>query len=250
MIRAARAGGAVIQKYFGQTLHQRVKSDFSDVQTQADIESERAVVRSLRRSFPRDTIIGEEGTEVHGTSGYELVIDPLDGTNNFTLGVPYIGVTIVRVHEGRLLDGVVLHAMTGTVYHATAGLGAYRDSTRIRVSRTQTIARATVGYTIGYQSSLTSFTRQFTRLIHGGFKRVTNFWSPALDLCMIADSRNQAQVVLGNELYDYGAGKLIAREAGAIITDLHGRPEREETASNFLISCSQPIHRELVRLMK
>lgn len=250
MIRAARSGGAVIQKYFGQTLARKVKKDASDYQTRADLESERLIVRHLRRSFPGFAITGEEETRVRGDGPYRFIIDPLDGTNNFVLGIPYVGVSIGLLRGHKLIAGVVYDVFKRQMYHAAAGGGTWCDGRRLRVAQTRSIRQVTVGLTNDYVVSRVGHIQRYEALYRLGVKRVTVNWSPALDICSVAAGRSEAMVVHGNQLYDFAAAKLIAREAGAIITNLQGKPERRETTSNFLISCGTSIHRELVRVLK
>ena len=75
-------------------------------------------------------------------------------------------------------------------------------------------------------------------------------WSPALDLSLLAQGKIEAMIVYGSELYDFAAGKLIAREAGAKITDFQGRPERDDTNNEFIVSNGTAIHDEVVNVLK
>ena len=88
LIEAAHAGGEILKKYFGQTLNLIEKSTASDFKTEADIGSERAILTILRNKFPKYNIHSEEEGKFDNGSEYTIIVDPLDGTNNFVLGIP------------------------------------------------------------------------------------------------------------------------------------------------------------------
>lgn len=249
MIRAAEAGGTVIRKYFGTTLQKTLKKSYSDYQTKADIGSERVIVKILRKAFPEHAITAEEETKQDGSSSYRFIIDPLDGTNNFVLGVPYVGVSIGLIKDNKLMYGVVRHPMLRQTFHAKRGGGAYRDGKKIHVSRIKTIANTTVGITINYDTSQKKYLQFYNRLVKSNPKRVTNYWSPALDLCMVADGRAEALVSYDNELYDFCAGKLMVMEAGGTITDIKGKKEADETNRYFVASNGTAIHSKLIKVL-
>ncbi len=250
MIRAAEAGGRVIRKYFGKQISRTVKSHHSDYRTRADVESEHSIVRVLRRSCPQHAIHSEEGTTADGTSGWRFIIDPLDGTNNFVLGVPYVGVSVALFDGQHMQYGVVCDAMQRRTFYARRQRGAFRDGRRIRVSRIRSLQRSTIGFTQDYGPPAGPALGLFQGLLRRGAKRVTNYWSPALDLCSIADGRAEALVVLGNQVYDFAAGALIVREAGGVITDLKGRAVTHDDNRWFVAANNRTVQRQLVPLLK
>ena len=94
IIKAAVAGGKITKKYFGKVLELEGKTRPSDFRTKADLESEKAIIKILEKSFPTYNIISEEAGEINKNSEYTFEIDPLDGTNNFVLGIPYFSIGI------------------------------------------------------------------------------------------------------------------------------------------------------------
>src|SRR4051794_10393440 len=107
MIRAAQAGGALVAQYFGQELEVIQKQMASDLKTRADDESEAAIIGILSEAYPEVGFYAEESGRSQSESPYYFVIDPLDGTNNFSLGLPTFVVSIALVHEQEILMGVL-----------------------------------------------------------------------------------------------------------------------------------------------
>src|SRR3989344_752859 len=101
LIKAAHAGGEILRKYFGKTLNPIEKSTLWDFQTEADVGSEKAILKILRRSFPKYNIHAEEEGKTDNGSEFTIVIDPLDGTNNFVLGIPNFSVSIAVLHKNK-----------------------------------------------------------------------------------------------------------------------------------------------------
>lgn len=249
IIAAAKAGGKVLQHYFGQSLETVIKSNASDFRTKADVQSEKAIIDLLGKKFPDYTIHSEEAGTIQRQSDYTFVIDPLDGTNNFVLGIPNFSVSIGLVQGDTIIAGVIYCPMVDYVYHATRGNGAYFDGTRLAVNNETNLANATVAYTCHYQWDAQEQVRLTGKLYGNDAKRVMVNWAPTYDFCMLAAGRIEAIVNSNTELYDFAAGKLIAMEAGAICTNQDGTPERADTNRKFIISSTDAMCRQLVTFM-
>jgi myo-inositol-1(or 4)-monophosphatase len=152
------------------------------------------------------------------------IVDPLDGTTNFLHGFPNYGVSICIAVDGVPQAGVVHDVARGGVLHATAGDGAFVDSSRLLVSTTDTPARALIGTGIPFKdvSQADHYLRQLRRLmpIVSGVRRAG---SAALDLSDVARGRFDAFWELFLNPWDLAAGVLLVREAGGRVTDLDGR---------------------------
>ena len=105
---AARAGGEIIQRYFREGVDIRSKQDASLV-SDADIESERAIVRLIREALPGHSVLGEEEQTADVDAEHLWIVDPLDGTNNFAHQVPHFAVSIAYYHCGKPQCGVIFN---------------------------------------------------------------------------------------------------------------------------------------------
>jgi myo-inositol-1(or 4)-monophosphatase len=248
MIAAARAGGAVLKNYFGQSLETIEKSMASDFRTKADLESEEAVLGMLIADFPDYNIYSEEMGRVDKHSDYTFVVDPLDGTNNFSLGIPNFSVSVGLMKGEELVAGVIYAPMIDQVFSAVKGQGAFQDGIRLHVSRESTMQRSTLSNCCSYSTPPPQATQRVKELYERGAKRVTNNWSPAFDFCLLANGRLEGMIVRDIELYDFAAGKLIALEAGATCTDFQGQPEPTDKNIRFVMSNGTAIHNILLEI--
>jgi myo-inositol-1(or 4)-monophosphatase len=198
------------------------KSSPTDHVTDADRASERLIVEGIRRARPDDAILGEEGTSQPGTSGLRWVIDPLDGTTNFVYGLPAYGVSIAVERDGVALAGVVVDAARAETFSATAGGGAWSAGVRLRCNHIDDLSLALVGTGFSYDAARRA--RQ-GKVVAGLLPRIRDLrrvGAAALDLCWVACGRLDAFYEAGLQPWDLAAGALIAREAGADVTDLAG----------------------------
>lgn len=249
IIAAAENSGEIIRKYFGNTLEIEEKSTIADFKTKADLESEQGIIALLSEKFPNYNILSEEAGSVDRQSEYTLVIDPLDGTNNFVLGIPNFTVSIGLLKGDRCVAGVTHAPLLNQTYSAEEGKGAFCNGKPISVSQETVLERSTVSYTCGYINNPQFEIKLLKKLQVSNVKRYLTNWSPAFDYCLLASGKIETIINNNNELYDYIAGKIIAREAGAIITDFRGKLQDDRQTSQFVASNKQEIHSQITALL-
>lgn len=197
-----------------------------DLRIQADIEG------FLRRVTPDVVFLGEEhgGGPLDESAEYVWALDPIDGTSNFAHGLPLCATSLALVHHGESVVGVITAPFLGMRYRAVRGEGAFRGTERISAADTTEPGRAIVSlgdYATGARAAEKNERRfTMTRTLAESVERVRMFGAAALDLAWVADGRTDACVILSNKPWDTGAGVLIAREAGAVVTDATGEPHR------------------------
>jgi myo-inositol-1(or 4)-monophosphatase len=250
LISAAHRGGRILVKYFGKTLSPTEKSTLWDFQTEADVGSEKEILKILRKAFPKYNIHAEEAGKTDNGSEFTIAIDPLDGTNNFVLGIPNFSVSIGVLHKGQGIAGVVYQPILRQTYYAEKGKGAYLNGKKIKVSKITDMSRATVAYTCGYRNSRKRIAIMLTDLMRRDHKRIAFNWSPAYDYCLLAAGKIESMITdSGTEIYDFSAGKLIALEAGAVLTDLYGKKEKDYRNDSFILSNNKTIHRHILKII-
>ena len=186
IIRAVKAGGKVLSKYFGKSLKTKVKSVNADVQTKADLESEKAILKILKKEFPKYNIWAEESGYLDKKSDYTFVLDPLDGTNNFVLGIPFFSVSLALLYKEEPLYSIIFNPVTKQLFHAEKGKGAYLNGKRIKVNKISNTKDITVAYITSYVNSKKYYIQLLKNLYKLDIKRHLLSWSPALDFCMLA----------------------------------------------------------------
>ena len=248
IISAAKAGGKIIKGYFGQSLVIEEKSAAFDVRTKADIESEAAILAVLKKAFPTYNIFSEECGFINKKSEYTFHIDPLDGTNNFVSGIPNFSVSIALVKGKETIFGVIYMPILDLAYYAAKGGGAFCNEVKIRKSEETVLERSCASFMCGYHCPRPYIIKTLGNLIRRA-KRVTVNWSVATDLCLVASGKIETALNKKTELWDFLAGKLIAKEAGCVVTDLTGRPEKDDFNREFLVSNNFEIHKKILPLV-
>ena len=170
------------------------------------------------------TMLAEEGSPDAATArGLVYVVDPLDGTTNFLHGFPWYAVSVGVLLDGEPVIGVVLNAATGELFQAMRGRGATRDGAAIRVSEIVDPKRALLatGFPFADAAQVAPYLAALPPIMTAtsGIRRAG---AAALDLCDVACGRFEAFWELRLSPWDFAAGALIAREAGAVVTDMRG----------------------------
>lgn len=221
------------------------KASATDVVTEYDEAAERHIVETLGHLRPGDSIIGEEGTDHDGDSGYAWYVDPIDGTTNFVYDQPSWSCSVAVAHEGRMVAGAVYAPRLDEMFSAAIGAGATRNGRTIRVSDRTEIALALVGTGFGYRPELRRAQAAQLASLIGEVRDVRRLGSAAIDLCLVACGRLDAYYERHLNSWDAAAGELIAREAGAVATDFSGGPSRPDE----LLVATPGVHAELVALL-
>lgn len=214
----------------GSTLDLRSKSSPTDWVTEWDRASERLIRERIGAARPDDGILGEEEGDVAGASRVRWVVDPIDGTTNFVYGLPPFAVSIAAELDGVVVAGAVADVLHGEVYVAASGAGATCNGEAISVSDCTELPHALVGTGFAYdperrrrQAAVLTEVLPYVRDMRRG-------GAASIDLCWVAHGRLDAYWERGLGPWDHAAGAVIAREAGAIVGDLHAGPVSGEMA--------------------
>jgi myo-inositol-1(or 4)-monophosphatase len=224
-IRAARAAGKVICDNAGVT--KKISSSSQhDIKLELDVRCQKLIERSLLKDFPHIPLLGEEGDSGDTTAERRWVVDPIDGTVNFTYGVPHACVCVAlqeKVATPResgypdgyaTLVGVVYDPFCDEMWTANRGQAAKLNGKPIRVSKRRNLAEAIVS--IGFAKTKENLDRTlpyFNELVHR-VRKIRIMGSAALALTYVASGRFDAYIESGISLWDIAAGGLILECAG------------------------------------
>lgn len=222
---AARATGALLLAGLDEVRTDvQTKSTGTDMVSEMDRAAEALIVERLLGARPDDGMVGEEGTNLLGTSGVRWVVDPLDGTTNYLYGLTGFGVSIAAEHHGEVVVGVVLDVVRDELFGATLGQGATRDGKPISASAATTLATALIGTGFSYEAERRARQAEVLVELLPCVRDLRRFGAAAVDLCSVACGRFDGYYERGLAPWDLAAGGLIATEAGAIVTDFRGGP--------------------------
>jgi len=232
---AARAGGEILAGYFRQRIQMRAKQD-CDFVSDADIESERAIVSVIRQAFPSHSVLGEEGTQ-SATADPDAeslwVIDPLDGTTNFAHDIPHFAVSVGYYERGKPVCGVIFNPATDDWFHAVAGAGAFANGKPAAVADHRELSESLIGVGFYYdrgammEATLASLRDLFHQKIHG----IRRFGTASLDLCQVGCGLFGGFFEYELSPWDFAAGRLFVEEAGGKVTNCLGEPLPRRTAA-------------------
>ncbi len=235
----AREAGQVHRHALERTLRVETKSSSTDLVSEVDRESERVIVERLSAVRPDDAILAEEGTLLEGTSGVRWVIDPLDGTTNYLYGYPAFAASVAVEIDGELQIGAVYDSSAGRCYTALRGFGAFCDGRPIRVRDQSELEGSLVATGFSYEAAQRERQGSVLALVLGRVSDIRRGGAAALDLCHVAAGHLDAYWELDDAPWDYAAGSVIAREAGAEVLfpqAAHGRGPAVVVANSFLMA--------------
>jgi len=248
-VDAAHAGGRILLKNLGALKRSDVmeKGRFDWV-TSVDRASEEAIIRVIRKSFPKHTIKAEESAPKTQAAAYQWVIDPLDGTVNFIHSFPMFCVSIALMREGKLEVGVIYDPVRKELFTARRGHGARLNGRRIQVDGRPTLKGALLatGFPFRAQEQLDPYLESFRRILlkTGSVRRAG---SAALDLAYTACGRFTGFWELALSPWDMAAGVLLVQEAGGKVSDFFGKNSYLDRG--HVVAANPAIHRELVAVL-
>jgi myo-inositol-1(or 4)-monophosphatase len=217
----ARASAALIRTNIGRATRLGAKSSPTDVVTRTDLDAEELIRRLLADATPAAGVLGEEGGQIPTPAGddrtrLQWVVDPLDGTINFLYSLPVMGVSVAAAVDGEVVAGAVVDVLTDETFSAAAGLGARVDGRRIETSACPSLARALVLTGFSYAAEIRRRQGNVVHSLLPAARDIRCFGSAALQLCWVGAGRADAYFERDIKVWDYAAGALIAREAGAV----------------------------------
>jgi myo-inositol-1(or 4)-monophosphatase len=236
------------------------KSSPTDVVTEMDQAAERLIRTRILAERPDDAILGEEGGQTGGQARVRWVVDPLDGTVNYLYGLPDWAVSIAAEVRGQVVAGAVCVPHRDALFCAAAGAGAWRcslasisgtangtngtnaadglyvadhyesggaipaGSQRLSCSTDVPLSRALIATGFGYERGRRRVQGEVLSVVLPRVRDIRRNGACSVDLCTLAAGNVDGYYERGVQHWDIAAGILIAREAGAVVGGLAGRP--------------------------
>ena len=190
-----------------------------DIKLVLDVECQKIAEELIASEFPDHAILGEEGTTARTNTDYEWIIDPIDGTMNYTHGFPYWCVSIAVRRNDRVLAGCVFAPESNHYYTAHIEDVAKLNGEPIHVSKTTHLDDAMIftGLSKHMNTDSTPHFGMF-KMLALNTQKVRINGSAALDLCHVADGSSDGFLETSIYLWDYAAAGLIAEQAGAVLS--------------------------------
>src|SRR6185295_7265570 len=181
----------------------------------------------LAAEYPEHKILSEEtAADTDASSGWTWVIDPIDGTKNYAIGVPFWCVNVALCFEAEPLLGLTWDAVHQEGFHAVAGGGAFVNDTPIHASEQPDVFSSVLGFDLGYDDALGSGQLALMQRIFPAVQGIRLSGSAALGLAYAACGRIDLYTHMNISPWDIAAGILLVREAGGVATERDGSPMR------------------------
>jgi myo-inositol-1(or 4)-monophosphatase len=225
-IDAAREAGAFLAANLGKVRTVTDKDTRGkNLVTEIDRGSEEMILSRIRKSFPGDEVLAEEGGKGAGAagSGYTWIVDPLDGTTNYTHGFPVFCVSIGIEHEGKVVAGVIYDPNLDELFTAGHGSGAQLNGVPMRVSSIDTLGRSLLvtGFPYNLHENPDKCIERFIGALMKA-QAVRRMGSAAIDLAYVACGRYEGFWEVGLHPWDVAAGALLVAEAGGMVSGFDG----------------------------
>lgn len=213
--------------------------DFVSLVTEADFASEKLIIERLENIFPDHNIFSEEKGFIEKGSDKTWYIDPLDGTSNFTRGVPLWGISIGLIDSGEPIFGAISIPALKQIAYAEKGSGAFLNGNKISVSRR--LIKEALFYGRGYYKNKLCLDTKLGEAV--GFTKIVD--SSSYEFVQIACGNAEIYSLVNNP-HDVTAGVVLVREAGGKVTDFDG--SEWTVKSKGAVATNGVIHEEILKL--
>ena len=244
--RAASAGADLALESFRTDIATETKTSKTDVVTQADRDAQARVIEVIEAAFPGEPIVGEEDDALKTVpdEGPAWIVDPIDGTNNFVDGLHIWGTAVAAVVDGEPVGAAVVLPALGDSYTADRE-AAYLNGGEISVSETNEPELATVSPLMWWDFDSREQYATATREIVTRYDDLRRVGSAQATLALIAaGSLDGGFTNLVSYPWDSVAGVHFVRQAGGVVTDIHGDRWRHD--SDGLVVSNGPLHDSLL----
>ncbi|MBW2358889.1 MAG: inositol monophosphatase [Deltaproteobacteria bacterium] len=231
---AARAAGKILSRMFGHVNHIKKKGNI-DLVTEADLEAEKIILKTIRRDFPKDSILSEESGMQKQTSGRTWIVDPF-------------GVSIALEIEKEIVLGIVYNPHMDEYYEAVRGRGALLNNRPIHVSKTSNLNESLLA--TGFPYNIHEKSQEVIELFGKMIVRAQGIRRPgsaAIDLCYVAAGRLDGFWEQDLYPWDTAAGIIIVEEAGGKLTTFEGKPY--SPYQKTIVAANPFIHGEMLKVL-
>jgi myo-inositol-1(or 4)-monophosphatase len=244
-IKAVKEAGRIAVAGFGKR-HRITEKSAHDFMTEVDMRAERRMLSVLKPSG--HSVLGEETGKHTGESGCMWIVDPLDGTTNYSVRNPFFDVSVALVRGGDVVMGATYAPMTGDMFFAEKGKGFFLNGRRARVSGRSAIPKSLLVYCHGNsRKDIGRAIKVFSKLKPVA-RDVSRMRAGALELALVAAGKLEAYISPGSRPWDVAAGALFVREAGGKVTDFRGN--RWDIGKHDILATNGRVHSGIANKIK
>ena len=230
------------------------KGELHDFATNVDLTVEKLIIDSIKRKYPSHNILSEEAGEIKGNSPFRWIIDPLDGTWSYSIGLPLFGTIIALDYEGKTVMAVFYLPQTKEKFTGVVGKGVYLNGKKIKVSKTDDVKASFILSNFpSFKTPKDTLTRKLT-LTEKLIKETYRFFpshSSSVDLCRVAQSAFDGDIIIdtSGKWWDLVAGIFFVKEAGGKVTTLDNKDTTYNNYRRGFVASNGKIHDKLLSIV-
>ncbi len=243
-----REAAEITWQHFGDTEVLYTKEGASDVVTKADIASHQHCLARIREAFPDHAIVSEESEDEPAGAEHMWIIDPLDGSRNFSTGTPLFGTMVAYVRAGEVLLSAIYLPASRELYFAEKGGGAFLNGRRISCSQ-KTVWNESYGVgCVNFESRHQAWVDLAAQMIVRQPCWMNLIGSVAVEAAWVASGRRDWWVTPAGSVWDTSAPALLLSEAGCMVTDMAGKPWT--FGAKGIVAANETLHAEIIQLIR
>lgn len=244
-IKAARTAGKLLLEKFKKLDRKTVKfKSKHDILLPLDLQAEKIILDIIRKKYPNHHILSEESGELGPKSDYLWIVDPLDGTTNYSMGNPLFNTSIALAYKNELILGVIYAPCLKEFYLAEKDKGALLNGKSIHVSQKNKLSQALLTYCHGSRDkNIKRILKIYQKFKFSGFD-MRQLGSAGLELAFVARGSTECIMIPGAHIWDVAAGTLLVREAGGKVTDFKGK--EWNLKSKDILASNGKMHNQII----
>ena len=246
MLKAAKEASKIILKHYGNYGKLKFKNPRS-LLTKVDLLSDKKIKEIISKKYPKHNFLTEESGQIKKGSEYTWIIDPIDGTTNFTSKIPYFAVSIGLARNNKVIMGIVYNPCTKETFFAEKGKGAFFNNKKINVSDKKNMKDALLAFALPSSIKITKKTLSLLSKIFGSVRGMRNPGSAALNMCYVAAGKFDLFLSLSLNSWDAAAAFLIIEEAGGKVTNL--KNQEWKISDRTCIATNKSLHDKFIELL-
>ncbi|HVV92253.1 MAG TPA: inositol monophosphatase family protein [Hyphomicrobiales bacterium] len=250
MVQAATKAGRALRRDFGEVEQLQVSlKGPADFVSAADRRAEEVLRQELARARPDYGFLMEESGATEGRDPtHRFIVDPLDGTTNFLHGIPHFAISIALERQGAIVAAVVYNPVTGELFTAERGGGAFFNDRRMRVAGRSRLAQCVIACGIPFlgHGDAAAYRRELAA-VQAQVAGIRRFGAASLDLAWVALGRYDGFWERALAPWDMAAGVLLVREAGGFVTDLDGGDAM--LAKGHIVAGNETVRADVLKLI-
>lgn len=242
-----KAGEIILEDfYLGKNVAFREEPTVNIV-CDTDFKSEKMMINEIENCFPHDNIISEESKPIKKGGEFLWIIDPLDGTSNFAMNIPYFGICISIQQKGVTRFACILNPLSNDLAYAVDQGGVFFNDKPVKIQDEKKTDNLVGFYIQGYEVSKLQEIESLKPLIFSS-KRVLNTWAPSLDWLALLRGHADYIVTYKTETEDFLPGAFIYQQAGGVVETWDSMPIRLDMNKDRLVTAMAAPHKVIDKI--